>query len=87
MTTATKDEAIKKKLTNAMNNLIVGLKVHKVGYDQNNFPVIWLEDGSAIWIQSDDECNGPGVPVHVRNDPKKPTGQIETGMWQIWSDE
>jgi len=63
-----------------------GKKIVQVEYDERNYPVIRLDDGSAIWIQSDDESNGPGVPVLVQHDPDQPTGQRETGMWQIWSD-
>ena len=60
---------------------VVGKKIVNVYYDEaSSMPVIMLEDKSAIFVQSDDEGNGPGVPVHVSGEGDK---QEEVGMWQI----
>jgi hypothetical protein len=58
---------------------VQGKKIVNVYYDKDmeNMPVMMLDDGSAIFIQQDDEGNGAGVPVHV-------SGDKEVGMWQIF---
>jgi len=64
-----------------MNANLIGRTIARVRYDDAGFPVIELDDGSGIWIQRDDECNGPGVAVHVsEGDDGK---QIERGTWQL----
>lgn len=62
---------------------VKGKKIVNVYYDENmeNMPVIMLDDGSAIFIQRDDEGNGAGVPVHVSGESGN---QKEVGMWQIF---
>lgn len=62
---------------------IKGRKIVNAYYDENqeNMPTIMLDDGSAIFIQRDDECNGPGVPVHVSGESGS---QTEVGMWEIF---
>lgn len=64
-----------------MNSKLKGRKIEKVEYDEENFPVIRLDDGTGIWIQCDDECNGPGVAVHVSQD--KDGEQTEVGTYQL----
>jgi hypothetical protein len=64
-----------------LNKQLKGLKIVEVSYDGENFPIINLSDGSGIWIQCDDECNGPGVAVHVTVD--KEGKQSELGTWQM----
>lgn len=60
---------------------VVGKKIVNVYYDdESGMPVIMLENDSAIFIQSDDEGNGAGVPIHVSG---KGDEQKEVGMWQI----
>ena len=62
---------------------VQGKKIVNVYYDKNmeNMPVMMLDDGSAIFIQRDDEGNGAGVPVHVSEESGN---QKEVGMWQIF---
>jgi hypothetical protein len=64
-----------------LNKQLQGLTIKKVVYDDNQYPVIKLSDGSGIWIQCDDESNGPGVAVHVTQDEEG--NQTELGTWQI----
>jgi hypothetical protein len=63
-----------------LNERLKGLSIEKVEYDNDNFPVIRLSDGSGIWVQQDDECNGPGVPVLVYNEDGE---QKELAMPQV----
>tara|TARA_R100001244_G_scaffold96261_1_gene72085 strand:- start:847 stop:1083 length:237 start_codon:yes stop_codon:yes gene_type:complete len=64
-----------------LNKQLKGLKIVEVSYDGDNFPIISLSDGSGIWVQCDDECNGPGVAVHITTD--KDGKQTELGTWQM----
>jgi len=59
---------------------VCGKIIRQAGYDSNGFPCLVLDDGSAIFVQADDECNRPGVPVHVSGEGEN---QKETGMWQV----
>jgi len=55
-----------------------GKKITDVFYcDESKFPIICLDDGSQIIIQSDDEGNSGGVPIFVDDKGN------EVGMWQI----
>ena len=73
--------AAMKEMLKELNSNLVGRKITVVRYDEEAMPVIQLDDGSGIWIQRDDECNGPGVAVHVSLD--KEGNQIERGTWQL----
>jgi hypothetical protein len=68
------------EVVNELNERLKGLQIDRVEYDDDAFPVIRLSDGSGIWIQKDDECNGPGVPVLVYQENNE---QKELGMYQI----
>ena len=71
----------KTRLPKAFMKDVVGKKIVNVYYDEaSSMPVIMLEDKSAIFVQSDDEGNGPGVPIHVSGEGGD---QKEVGMWQI----
>jgi len=67
------------------NNFLAQVKgktIVNVYYDDgSNMPVIMLSDGSAIFIQRDDEGNGPGTPVHVSGESGN---QKEVGMWELY---
>lgn len=72
---------IEKRLSNAFCELVAGRRITHAYYDEASaMPVIMLDDKTAIFIQSDDEGNGAGVPVHVSGDSGS---QKETGMWGI----
>ena len=73
--------AAMKKMLKELNANLIGRTITEVRYDDENMPVIQLDDGTGIWIQCDDECNGPGVAVHVSAD--KDGNQIERGTWQL----
>jgi len=45
--------------------------------DATLMPVLVLDDGTGIFIQSDDEGNDAGVPIHVAQDA------TEKGLYQI----
>jgi len=47
---------------------VVGKTIKHVFYNDQNCPVLSLSDGSLIFILSDDEGNGFGVPVHRNPD-------------------
>lgn len=65
---------------------VMGRTITGAYYDEaSGMPVILLDEGkAAIFIQRDDEGNGPGVPVlchtSIHTDGEQ---QEETGMWQI----
>ncbi|MCP4776671.1 MAG: hypothetical protein GY880_20810 [Planctomycetaceae bacterium] len=70
-----------KRLSNAFCAGVAGRRITHAYYDAASaMPVILLDDGTGIYIQSDDEGNGAGVPVHVSGDSGN---QKETGMWGI----
>lgn len=72
---------VEKRLSNAFSEGVAGRRIVHAYYDQSTgMPVIMLDDKTAIFIQSDDEGNGAGVPVHVSGDSGN---QKETGMWGI----
>ena len=69
------------KCRDAFQDKVVGKKITTVYYDKDSgMPVMILDDGAAIFVQRDDEGNGPGVPVHVSGSPGN---QTETGMWEV----
>ena len=71
----------RKKIEAEFAKRVFGKKIVTVSYQGdggNLFPVIELDDGSAILIQRDDECNGAGVPVHFSTNDDR-----GTGMWEI----
>jgi len=69
------------KLSKNFSKAVAGKRITHAYYDESTgMPVIMLDDKTAIFIQSDDEGNGSGVPVHVSGDSGK---QKETGMWEI----
>lgn len=69
------------KLSKDFAKAVAGKRITHAYYDEASaMPVIMLDDKTAIFIQSDDEGNGAGVPVHVSGDSGK---QKETGMWEI----
>ena len=39
---------------------LVGRKIVKVGVNKEEFPVIYLDDGTKLEISQDEEGNGPG---------------------------
>ena len=59
----------KKKIARAFEKKVKGKRIAFVGYDSENFPYLALDDGSAIFIQRDDEGNGAGVAVHQITKP------------------
>lgn len=61
---------------------VVGRTITGVYYDEaSGMPVILLDEGkAAVFIQRDDEGNGPGVPVLCHTEDGQ---QKEIGMWQI----
>jgi hypothetical protein len=61
---------------------VIGRSITGAYYDEaSGMPVIMLDEGeAAIFIQRDDEGNGPGVPVLCHTEQGQ---QKETGMWQI----
>lgn len=76
-----KETDVEKRLSNAFCEGVAGRRITHAYYDASSaMPVIMLDDNTAIFIQSDDEANGAGVPVHVSGDSGK---QKETGMWEI----
>ena len=80
MTQETQEEP-NAKCRDAFRDRVVGRKITTVYYDKDSgMPVMMLDDGAAIFVQRDDEGNGPGVPVHVSGSPGN---QTETGMWEI----
>lgn len=72
----------KNKIVEAFNREIAGKKIKGATYHTEgglHFPVIVLEDDSCIFIQRDDEGNGPGVPIlYSAEDNKAPKG-----LWQL----
>ena len=77
----TKSEDPKTRLPKKFLAAVKGQKIVKAYYDsESGMPVLMLDDGAAIFVQQDDEGNGPGVPVHVAGAAGK---QVETGMWEI----
>lgn len=63
-----------------LSDRLVGRKIEVISYVKSGgmkFPFIGLDDGSGIWIQQDDEGNGPGVAVHV------PIDGDEMAMYEI----
>jgi hypothetical protein len=69
------------KLSKDFAKAVAGKRITHAYYDESTgMPVIMLDDKTAIFIQSDDEGNGAGVPVHVSGDSGS---QKETGMWGI----
>lgn len=74
--------ANKNRIIQEFEKKVLKRKIVGVEYDDNNYPIIRLDNGTGIWIQRDDENNGPGVPVHV--DLNRSTGeQVETGLWEF----
>jgi hypothetical protein len=72
---------VEKRLANAFCEGVAGRRITHAYYDEASaMPVIMLDDNTAIFIQSDDEGNGVGVPVHVSGDSGN---QKDTGMWEI----
>lgn len=72
----------KNKIVDAFHRAIVGKKIKGAVYHLDggmHFPVILLEDDTCIYIQRDDECNGPGVPVIYSSSDDKG----RTGMWEL----
>ena len=81
MAQETQEQSSHSPITDAFQAKVKGRKITTVYYDsESGMPVMILDDGAAIFVQRDDEGNGPGVPVHVSG---KPGNQTETGMWQI----
>jgi hypothetical protein len=77
----TKSEDLKTQLPKKFLAAVRGQKIVNAYYDgESGMPVLMLDDGAAIFVQQDDEGNGPGVPVHVAGEAGK---QVETGMWEI----
>jgi len=77
----TKSEDPKTQLPKKFLAAVKGRKIVNAYYDsESGMPVLMLDDGAAIFVQQDDEGNGPGVPVHVAGEAGK---QVEIGMWQI----
>ena len=75
---------IEKRLSNAFCEGVAGKRITHAYYDRSTgMPVIVLDNETAIFIQSDDEGNGAGVPVHVSGDASIPGGLKQTGMWEI----
>ena len=69
------------KLGKDFTRAVAGKRIVHAYYDRSTgMPVITLDNETAIFIQSDDEGNGAGVPVHVSGDSGN---QKETGMWEI----
>ncbi len=70
----------KNKIAKSFEKKVKGKKIAFCGYDSENFPYLALDDGSVIFIQRDDECNGPGVAVHQITKPGniKNTGETVT---------
>ena len=68
----------KDRIVTAFGDKVLKRKIVNVGYDEDNYPVLELDDGSAIWIQCDDENNRPGVPVH-----REIATDTETGLWEL----
>ena len=59
-----------------MKKELVGKRIVDILYAEvygEHWPVILLEGGATIMIQSDDEGNGPGVALHT---------QSGTGTWR-----
>ena len=49
------------KISKKIINRLVGQKIVKVCYeDEDNVPVIYLDNGTALVILADPEGNGPG---------------------------
>ncbi len=72
---------VEKRLSNAFCEGVANRRITHAYYDESTgMPVIMLDDKTAIFVQSDDEGNGAGVPVHVSGDSGN---QKETGMWGI----
>lgn len=77
----TESEDVNKQLSEKFLAAVKGRKIANAYYDsESGMPVLMLDDGAAIFVQRDDEGNGPGVPVHVAGEAGK---QVEIGMWQI----
>ena len=70
-----------KKMLKQLNDKLRGRTSKNIYYDHKDFPVIHLDDDTGIWIQRDDECNGPGVAVHVSQD--KDGKNVEVGTFQL----
>lgn len=76
-----KSEAPETRLPKKFLAAVRGQKIVNAFYDgETGMPVLMLDDGAGIFVQQDDEGNGPGVPVHVAGEAGQ---QVETGMWQI----
>lgn len=58
-----------KRFVAAFNKKVAGKKIVACNYTDDKFPYLMLDDGTAIFIQADDECNSPGVAVHEFTDP------------------
>jgi len=63
----------KKKFEKDFASRVVGKEIRHVFYNDQNCPVLSLSDGTLIFILSDDEGNGFGVPVHYDTDKKEET--------------
>ena len=60
--------SVQKKFEKDFASRVVGKEIRHVFYNDENCPVLSLSDGSLIFILSDDEGNGFGVPVHRNPD-------------------
>lgn len=71
-------EQTRDRIVKAFRAKVLKRKIVNVGYDEDNYPILELDDGSAIFIQGDDENNRPGVAVHLDSTTKE-----ETGLWEL----
>ena len=70
----------KNKFAKPFEKRVRGKKIVSCGYTSDNFPYLLLDDGSAIFIQRDDEGNGAGVAVHefTKAGSIKKSGEVVT---------